>query len=480
MDSNKKRRLADVHVPFRVSVPAGQSTFSVNVPKSFDDRKFFFTDLQLVPDFYNAEAAEFGLDTDEELDQLLDFPLSLIAEYGEGFLPVVDYDPGPASTTPALVDILNDHYETTKPEGYEHLVHFYDWTDINWDPNVMTWDQWVRETMALAYYNEAFNEEKHFNKLPQSARTIQGTNNYLFPTNLSEVILESLRFRQWRAPNTRAFYSTNGQVNAMGFPDDQIGPRTANKRYMFENRNKVFEIMMAELPTTLHFPDKLHTLKITVTNYSNNFSTRFSRVKITERDARKNEKLYKAIKDILKGITNRSNFQIDLTYDKSTMMFTFSFPTNELLNVILVIQPELSERIGFKMARRIDRRNPTSVKVDDTPDVKETEKKCRALCYDTGMVIVSDDNTGSNTTAGINELYMATLLPNDTGAMVLSHNTFLCSEPITTYLPSVAMGISNWVPMTFKLHRIMDDSQWVNFAWTNGAFAVGHLRGIPY
>ncbi len=44
-------------------------------------------------------------------------------------------------------------------------------------------------------------------------------------------------------------------------------------------------------------------------------------------------------------------------------------------------------------------------------DPKETEDRARALSKETGLIIVSDYNTGTNTTVGIGKQYIYKIVP---------------------------------------------------------------------
>jgi len=478
--ASKRRRVPDVNVPFRSSLPAGHSTFTVQIPRAFNDREFYFTDLVLIPEFYSDEAAELGLDTDEELDQLISIQLYLVARMTEGFLADDFLPSGDVPTTPELCNQINDHYEAVRPVGLEHLVHFYDWTDTRWNNENQTWEEFM-EIMALAYYGEPLDRLKHFNKLPPSARTIEDANNYLFPTKISEELLQGVRFRMWIAPNVKIYYSTDGQLFAFGFSDDQVGRRSKGRggnRFVLSNKTKQFRSMVAANQPSIDVL-VIYKLRIGLACAEPNFVSDPEAIEMTVRQSRKNTTLFAAFKQVLKFLTDISNLQVQLAYDDITKIFTFSFPANDALRIEVDLPTDLSERIGFKLTTRISDVNRMGEKADDAPDTRETEKKARALCYDTGMVVVSDDNTQTNTTAGIAELLVANLFPTDTGSMTLGEHAF-CTAPVTLTVPSGwNTGYGGHVPTTFRLHRFLENNQRTNFTWNNGATLVGNLRGIP-
>ena len=67
-----------VSCPFQTYLGAGKSKFSVSIPRPFltgnlpgilqpVKRKFYFSHLRIVPDFYNRDAYLFNFETIEEL-----------------------------------------------------------------------------------------------------------------------------------------------------------------------------------------------------------------------------------------------------------------------------------------------------------------------------------------------------------------------------------------------------------------------------
>jgi hypothetical protein len=109
-------------------------------------------------------------------------------------------------------------------------------------------------------------------------------------------------------------------------------------------------------------------------------------------------------------------------------------------------------------------------------DPKETEDRARALSHETGLIIVSDYNTGTNTTVGIGKRYMAALYPTETGNMVMNVNEICNQQPVMT-LPSVNMT-NEYIPVTFLLSRFSGHNKLVNLVWKEGFTMQGTLRGV--
>jgi hypothetical protein len=103
-------------------------------------------------------------------------------------------------------------------------------------------------------------------------------------------------------------------------------------------------------------------------------------------------------------------------------------------------------------------------------------KKVVSICYDTGLVICSLEQTSANTTSGIYDYYMASLFPHLSGAMQMAAQN--SSLPPSTMV-QLTSGASTTVPLHFNLSRIYDNQAVADFAWQNDAFIYGELRGTP-
>jgi hypothetical protein len=87
----------------------------------------------------------------------------------------------------------------------------------------------------------------------------------------------------------------------------------------------------------------------------------------------------------------------------------------------ICIPSDLAERLGFELNRDITPKKCIGeclVAVDP----KETEDRVRALSHETGLIIVSDHNHGTNTMVSVGKQHMAALYPTKTGNMVMHVN----------------------------------------------------------
>jgi hypothetical protein len=108
--------------------------------------------------------------------------------------------------------------------------------------------------------------------------------------------------------------------------------------------------------------------------------------------------------------------------------------------------------------------------------VADTFKKCTALCFDTSIVLCTLDQLSSNTTSGALDFYMASLFPRLSGVMELDR----CGQnvPPQVILTPSSGSSSATVPFKFRLLRFYNNQENCAFAWNDGAWIYGMLRGI--
>lgn len=469
-----------VYVPFRINVPAGQSTFTIPVPKLFQNRLFFFSYLALVPDFYSDQAQAMDLDTDTELEEIINFEISIKNAYRSSTelypLPYIPSQVNPNNVI-GLATSINSFFHVRKPTGTFHLGFFIDWIDTRfYNPNItMSWDQYV-QMMSMTFYGEDYNESKFFNILPPSARTVPGANNYLFPTQMTPDLLKFIRFRFNIAPNVIVSFPNERQLYRFGFTLEQIGDVNVHQiRFRNENDNQ-FLMLEAIGPSDLITPI-IQTFNVRLYLREKNFYSDLYTINMKKKFIFDNEQFEIVVKNVLKLIAESCNLIVDLNYKKDEEKFEFLFPENAIFDELtIVLDYALSERLGFKMVENITKLNSLGDKVGGLPDTKHIQEKARALAYDTSVVIVTDDNTGSNSTYGVDEQFMAALYPTSTGSLEIPASE-LCYEPPTMELPTILTGKSSFILTTFRLNRFLDNNMLAKLVWKNGAFVYGVLRG---
>ena len=477
-DKRNKTLSDEVFVHFKTRLGTGQSQFTVNVPVIFSDRQFFFSSLVLLPDFYSLEALVEGIDDPDVYNTLIHYELQFKTNFLDkpNFYPDEYVLPATVTTVMELVKSVNEFFEAHKPTVASRLGFFLDWTDARFEEETNQWDEWMK-TNALTYYNEPLNPEVHFNALPASARTVEGVNNYLFPTHLNDYDRSFIRFRIFLVPNANVFFSTDTQLQALGFSPNQIGELVTRKKYMWSNEsNANFKIFEAEYEFTTRV-SKTPAFKISLDTLNKNYLTEPVVVSIKKGDTLKNENYIEMMKKALDTFSYDSNLQLNIAYNKGEKTFTFGIPQDRAISrASLILPSELALRLGFNLVTEISFKNKKGEPVSDTIDVKQTEAKARALGYDTGVVLVSDANSSANTAAGISEKFMCSLYPTPTGTFEIPVIESCFKPPVTT-LPNFYDMNNNTVPAHFTLSRYLDDGSLVKLDWRNTAFVSGLLRG---
>lgn len=488
-ETNKKRNFLNpkdnvhVNIPFRIFIPAGQSTFSVPVPRQFDNRNYFFTNAFLISAYYSDQAAALDLDTDEELGVKLVYPTNFKVTFLD---PPKDpffgpfFSPGTGvRTNPEFTFKLNNFFEANKPKGLYRLGAFFDWIDLRFFSSQLTWDQFVRQ-QSQSYYDQAFDKAKFFNALPVSARSVPGANNYLFPTKPDDVVEEELRFRLNIAPNTAITFSNMQILVDLGFSNEQIPEPNGKGQYVFTNPiNDQFLSVPADYQPEGITPAKLGTLKIRLKVHNAVCFSNEDSIELKYSESKKNEFFEKATEDYLKRLADTENIEVFVKYTDALKTFQFTFPDNEkILDATLLVTPAYSERLGFGMVREIATRNRTGEPVNDEIDNKLVQEKSRALAYDTGTVVVTCENETAHMTAGVDSKLMAVLNPTGTGALEILASD-LCHEPPTfTFLGSSMRDDDQNVLAKFKLSRFLDNNKLVPLVWKCGAWMNGVMRGV--
>jgi hypothetical protein len=468
----------DVFVPFKIFVPAGYSTFDVPIPKTYLSHQFSFDNLMLIPDFYEQQAALFDEDTEEDWNEILTYPLQIkmfynltTPFYGPTYVGKVD-----AKGTRALIKAVNVYFEFNKPSGIVHTGFYFDWYDLRFD-NVTdeTMDEYIQK-MALTYYDEPYDVNKHYNALPESARSIKGANNYLLPVVWSEENLANIRVRMNIAPNTKATFSTNKHLNCMGFTDEQIGKRYRKQFVMGNFDDSGYLHFLADDSFKEKLTDSPKNFKLTVNIQNSNYETDVVYIKLTKREAMKNENYQVAIQRAFDELKEICNFEYGVNFDANKKNFKFHFPTNSLIfKIKIIIPPNLAVILGFIMFKDITPVYCEGQKIE-LPNVSNLEEKSRALVHDTGLVIVSDYNTGTNTNSGIGEQYMAALYPTETGSMII-HMNELCHEQPIMNLRATNMS-HQMITATFLLSKFSNDNSLIKLIWKEGFKIQGTLRGV--
>ena len=463
----------EVVIPFKQFINAGQSSFEIMLPQSWVKSRAFYTEqIFIVPDYYSQSAAQYRLDPELELTEMVQFNLALSLRYN---LPKTFY-PDPldvrlvAMKTEVLMKMINTNMESNKPSLLNQIPFFIDYGLADYDVEIPILDA-LKEN-AKEFFGEDWDASKHLGGLPASVRSLKNINNAIFPSALTEDSLENIRIRLWIGPHTKVTFSNDVILKQLGFYASQIGTRTGQNQFVLSNASDQWQVLEAVTRPTLNVSAP-SGLRITVGPIRDSLMTKSFQFKLRREDFLKNKMLLEKLNVFLEKLGAVANIRLGLKYDTSLQTFSVAFETNRQLNVSLHLSPALSKRLGYKLTDMLDATSITEP-VPDQLDLKDIEIKSKALVLDTGMVVVCLADASAINLFGTNDLIVTTLSPDPQG--ILS-NAQSCFEPTLVQFPHHLTGPANTVKVTLKLFRLYEENTLKNFEWTIGCHIYGVLRG---
>jgi hypothetical protein len=206
----------------------------------------------------------------------------------------------------------------------------------------------------------------------------------------------------------------------------------------------------------------------------------FSRIlEILAEDYKNNSTLASWLNAKIQECADELDINFSLEYAESEKKFLFSFPsTNDLIVLSLFLQkPKLSLRMGYFHSNVIHKDSEAHKVKDGGSNVNETDpfNKCKALCYNTSIVLCTLDQMSSNMTNGVLDICLASLFPHKSGIMQMARYGS-CVPPGVVLTSS--SGSSAMVPFTFRLLRIYDNQEIRKFARKDRAYVDGALIDV--
>ena len=468
--------MGEVATPFRTVIRAGESTFDVKVPQHHlnGDRLFYFNQLHVSPDFYNKEADLLGLDPDSEMNKLVDYPVQVKLEYRDisTFYGPNYKNSTTTNTTLDLIEKINEHFETNKPDFVYATPFFIDWIDLDLHPRNSP-QRYVPAASTL-YYDDHIRDGLHNNKLPPSVQGMDDVNNYLPPigTMKSDYIYETrIRLRLWMAPFTRAVFSSNQPfVEDLGFTAAQFKD-PYKSQYHLSNKTHLWRpVLIGEKAPRDTFTKV--DFKMTLAPYNNIISNRLSITSLTKKEWKDNTRVALYLKSLFLMASQHVNTAFYFGYDEDDNRFYFHFPSSDNLSVSIHCVPDFALRLGYGQETAIVKGMQARPR-KDTNTILDGQNKAMALVYDTSLIICTLDNISSNTTSGANDKFMAALYPHISGTLCMPES----GRVHAVHLNILKQSTAAFVPITFRLLRIYDDEKSANFNWTRDAYVYGTLSG---
>jgi hypothetical protein len=476
---------AEVDTHFRIPVRSGQSTFTVQIPQHHlldTRRRFFFSELHVIPDFFSLEAEKLRLDADIQEDQVLekDVKVRIVYDDPKKFYGA-PFDRGTATSYPDdLVAKINQHFESRKPDYCHTTPLFIDWIDKAMH-DTMEIPKYVQE-LAEIYYGEEYDEVKHKNKLPLSVRELEGTNNYLAPIggtmDYENQYDTRILLRLWLAPYTRVVLS-NIYIftNDLGFNAAEMGQLIHKQHHLINDTDHwVVKLTAREAPRP-----QISKIKFILHAWvsSNPVVSRIKRISIAERDWNSDAKLIQTLAAAFKQTSHSTNVAFSVAFNDTTKTYEFKFPETEAVTVQVICETDFAYRLGFGFSGII-LRGMTAKPQKDRQSNDDAQKRASAVVYDTGPIICQLDNLCSNTTSGTNYQTMAALYPHASGTLSMPRwgGSYPGSGAVRIAV-NMHAGAANY-PVTFRLLRIYDNQAIKDFIWNCDAYVYGVLKGACF
>lgn len=475
----------DVSTPFRIAIPSGHSGFTIRVPlQHIEDeppRRFFFTHLEVIPDYFSMEAEKLELDADPQMDKMVERDVQVKIHYpdpktayGEG------YEHNAASwNTNNFLKKLNKHFENKKPSFAHTSPCFIDWIEQKLE-ETKSCNEYVPD-QTLVFYNELYDENKHLNALPESVREVDGANNFLPPVGGTMtpalLYLDRIRLRFWMAPFTVAVFSNiNLFTSGLGFKKEDFGTKKYNQYRLVNDTPNWVVKMTGNLAPEYELP--VNPFKLTLRASEETNISKIKHVAMLQRDWLDNTKVATNLGEAFKQSSRSFNTKFSLSYNKETKTFAFNFPEPSTTVLVSVLcDPEFSHRLGFGYNTLITK-GMIAKPQKERHSVKDAHLSALSVVYDTGPIICQLDSVASNTTSGLTDKTVASLYPHRSGALRMPEVN--CQMPYGPHSFNLFINTHStgaFYPAHFRLKRIYDDGSCLDFKWTCDALVYGSLHG---
>ena len=473
----------DVSTPFRIAIPNGTSTFTVHVPKNHltSDRKFFFNQLHLAPDYFSKEAETLNVDADPELDRPVTEEVEIHFKapdprlvYGQSY----QHSPALGTTVLDAMEAINAHFETVKPDYVYGTPFFFDWVDIGVED--MLADDYV-PSLAHHYYQLNYNKVIHSNWLPPSMRENKNANNFLPPFNtfiLPEILATRIRIRMWLGPFVRAVFSSNQPfISHFGFDFGQFGPRRDNNQFHIVNEKPHFmPVCTALMGPNIETPLSKLDFKIYIQSVHRDIRATAKKFVIDKRSYLNDQKYFNYIYPYFDHMSKFFNIKFTLAYKLADRQFIFYWPDTEDVIITIGCTPTFAERLGYGVSRHI-KVGMQSLPRPDEFTHSNALSRALALVYDTGPIVCTLEDAASNRTSGALDQFMAAIYPQESGILSMPQSVCSCVAN-AVFLNAKSHTSQALVPVTFRLLRIYDDQQIANFLWKCDGYVYGILQGV--
>lgn len=452
-----------VNIPFNIRLEPGDSSFKIDVDRKYTDdpnRLFGFSTVTLIPDFYNQQAFKLDMDSKEELEANISHDFQIELNTDQQTYDRKKYNaPTVPRTIPAMVKYLNQHFLNNQPIGAKYPPAVIDWVHLltlNLSPEDRN-SYLVEHAMAL--YGEPFNGTRHVKALPQAYGDIFYLNHLAFPTNPN--VYQNIRIRINITAGISLAFSNDTLLKGLGYSAVQI-PDTPKHR--LDNPFFAFETFIAAKKAATEAA-VYNTIVHAYPAVPRLTSDTFTFVTTKERE-RKPDNMAEDYSKILKEAGEKLNISLSIEHDAANKKFKIVYPAEEGFKVNLKVTPYIANKLGYGHITYITR-DMVNAPYQLDIQFKDVEKVSRVQTFDTGMVVISLDQIGSQQTSQFTNTFMA-LLESDFGGYMTTR--------MGIDWPRVAVSPFNSI-LEFVISRFSETNQPIPLGWKGGAYIRGLLTG---
>jgi hypothetical protein len=485
----------DVPIYFRQPLMPGSSDFEVNVSRMFcRDRCFSFPYLSVVPGYFGEQAAQLGLDTDQELDsETTEYVscsanrLHLIPDIMERHVFECVQVP-PSKLTIDYIKEFNQFFFDHKPAHMTTSPFFLDWFDHRYRDKEMSEFIKIVKTSHMVYYGQQeemleFTEGVHDKGLPAGLRGVSDANYMNFPSYpLADELVDQIGVRLHVAPYTK-LVATNGNIfEFLGFNSEEIKAKVKtgdhHMRYVIFNDQPFWITIYPERPVPKNMALVIKH-EIRMGHSRNDIYSGDKIFQLSERDSRKPAKVMAILKPIFKQISQELNIQYLLDYKIDVSKFQINLPPE--ISARVLMSPNLQHCLGLGVVNTaLTATTESEVRKDDTQEKEKADSlvKAQTLVFDTGTVLCTPaQDVSSSSALSLGENFMASLHPKNSG--ILETKSYYGMLPNRVAIDDLRFGSDNKVKLGFRLHRYLDNGETIPFGWKVDSYVTGLLLCTP-
>jgi hypothetical protein len=455
------------------------------------DRCFSFPYLSVVPGYFGEQAAQLGLDTEQELDSETTEYVSCSANRLHHIPDIMERHVFECTQVPPsrlsidYIKEFNQFFFDHKPAHMTTSPFFLDWFDLRYrDKETSEFIKIVQAT-HMVYYGQQelleFTEGVHDMGLPAGLREVPDANYLNFPSYpLAEELVEKIGVRLHVAPYTKLVANNAHMFEFLGFNSDAIKAKVKtgdhHMRYVIFNDQPFWITLYPERPMPKNMAIVIKH-EIRMGHSRNDLFSGDKIFQLSERDSRKPAKVMAILKPIFKQISQELNIQYLLDYKTDVSKYQINLPPE--ISARVLMSPNLQHCLGLGVVNTaLTATTESEVRKDDTQEREKADSlvKAQTLVFDTGTVLCTPAQDVSSALS-LGENFMASLHPKNSG--ILETKSYYGMLPNRVAIDDLRFGSDNKVKLGFRLHRYLDNGETVPFGWKVDSYVTGLLLCTP-